>query len=1079
MSALEMMDKKMDAGLAFASDDNRILSVDDALRRKLIKTSGFTPAERVGIMDEAYAHLVTWLKGHSLAQTVYECVYLHRPSMLQDEVLATFFVSFERVIVMILEIVQQASIYHEEDFQVRNITLQSDPLNPDQIPSFPEAFQNLLNLATQMVSRPDEDVDSSVSCRLSFLAHFMASLHTIAVPAHPSEYEQTRALHTNILDQCERELQHMLQTRPFGVQREGEGYNVGFVPALAYTQLSPGPAVVVSVASRAEGVVYLDGLMKRLRVAFNMPRPANKASYHSNDTYAHQDTAPGTTHASTDTNTQKGNNVNYTGDAMDADPALAHGGVPLLVWLRRFMAAFNSLPQSCCLSRSIVYGLLLNEGQLMGSVSVPEAIKEEVNSYIESPYLYHARHYAEGFVGEKDRMQTQTGEDEYPQIGQQTALGETTGVCGGAGGLNGYAHAAGMGSSTVPKTCPEDTDPVLRRRAAVAEAEADRFFARLHQPMVNLTKIGCFNKAREHRVLAHKLRVVSDWQVDADKCDARINLILRGVGEGPVSGGGEGVLRGEERTKEPEAQEREVQGDAHGMGVVHAQQDSACEGAIGVSGAMEGNSDPTQQHTHSRQQRESGEQGECGQKQAQAVGSTCKSTVGTNANESANTDTNSGAGAGGSVGTDSARTSTGTTIKPDTNTHTNTNTNTSTITSTDEHGDTSIATEGTDPPFTSYLGSWVLSVKLEMMERYLIDGIRLDLFLTHELGVVYLYLDYIYGWQVSTKAIATKATQDTLQARRRERQERRDQVIAARNALKDGNEPISVGKETGVIDAKGEDSKKDGHSEHEQELSGSRAKKPGQTGTGKKKKKKKKKSGAASTTAQSDGQATSHAPDARQKTIGKVPQIPTTADPAGAESKAALSDEHIRNLIVEVKQALARAFARLFEGLRGAERVQLPLKYFAREEVRYFHRFEPFMYIRNPEFLEWAYLESNMTYNTHPAKVIFENAIKLFSVCAEHLTMIASTLPAHGSAKPNTPKQTHTPTHADTNAQGNTYTHAHLTEINQLLQVAKNNAVVARLLAAGHRAPEEPTMDFSVNSDFPQLIFPRKKTGPK
>ncbi len=52
MAALEVMDKKMDAGLTYGSNPERLLSVDDALKRNKVKTSNFSYSELISIFDE-------------------------------------------------------------------------------------------------------------------------------------------------------------------------------------------------------------------------------------------------------------------------------------------------------------------------------------------------------------------------------------------------------------------------------------------------------------------------------------------------------------------------------------------------------------------------------------------------------------------------------------------------------------------------------------------------------------------------------------------------------------------------------------------------------------------------------------------------------------------------------------------------------------------------------------------------------------------------------------------------------------------------------------------------------------------
>ncbi len=72
MSAIEMMDPKMDAGMAKGNFKQRKpLTFNEAFEQKLLPWDSATPEEFVTIFDHTLACLVTWHEGHSLAQTVF------------------------------------------------------------------------------------------------------------------------------------------------------------------------------------------------------------------------------------------------------------------------------------------------------------------------------------------------------------------------------------------------------------------------------------------------------------------------------------------------------------------------------------------------------------------------------------------------------------------------------------------------------------------------------------------------------------------------------------------------------------------------------------------------------------------------------------------------------------------------------------------------------------------------------------------------------------------------------------------------------------------------------------------------
>jgi len=63
--------------------------------------------ELIGIIDTTICCLVTWLEGHSLAQTVFTNLYLHRPSDVLDKYLKAFSICILKQVDLIEECVSK------------------------------------------------------------------------------------------------------------------------------------------------------------------------------------------------------------------------------------------------------------------------------------------------------------------------------------------------------------------------------------------------------------------------------------------------------------------------------------------------------------------------------------------------------------------------------------------------------------------------------------------------------------------------------------------------------------------------------------------------------------------------------------------------------------------------------------------------------------------------------------------------------------------------------------------------------------------------------------------------------------
>ncbi|TSL97348.1 N-alpha-acetyltransferase 35, NatC auxiliary subunit [Bagarius yarrelli] len=117
MSAIEMMDPKMDAGMIGNQVNRKVLNFEQAVKDEVIRVKDLTLPELIGIVDTCFCCLITWLEGHSLAQTVFTCLYVHNPDLIQDPALKAFALGILKVCDIAREKVNKAAVFEEEDFQ--------------------------------------------------------------------------------------------------------------------------------------------------------------------------------------------------------------------------------------------------------------------------------------------------------------------------------------------------------------------------------------------------------------------------------------------------------------------------------------------------------------------------------------------------------------------------------------------------------------------------------------------------------------------------------------------------------------------------------------------------------------------------------------------------------------------------------------------------------------------------------------------------------------------------------------------------------------------------------------------------
>merc|ERR1719445_1681582 len=121
MSAIEMMDPKMDAGMLCNRATSIPITWQEMVDGGHVSASGLAgdldPVHVSQMIDQSLACLVTWLEGHSLAQTVMTNLYLHNIDQLQCVVLKSVSVVTLKLVEIIKDIIAKAGVFEEEDFQ--------------------------------------------------------------------------------------------------------------------------------------------------------------------------------------------------------------------------------------------------------------------------------------------------------------------------------------------------------------------------------------------------------------------------------------------------------------------------------------------------------------------------------------------------------------------------------------------------------------------------------------------------------------------------------------------------------------------------------------------------------------------------------------------------------------------------------------------------------------------------------------------------------------------------------------------------------------------------------------------------
>ncbi|KAE9602311.1 hypothetical protein Lal_00050151 [Lupinus albus] len=202
MSAVEIMDPKMDSGIV-----STYYSLDEAIENGAapVPISADKTTDvlcTIDIMDHLLACEATWHKGHSLAQTVYSCLYLLQPERTSSHALLHSYCKVTRATCnAVLSVVSDTRTHEEEDLFTMTYDL---PLSEDR----DERCLSMLNAVEETISRQlrackvssskrrvSEDIETLQSnpdleegyckallCRLRFRKHFYHLLMSMKRP---------------------------------------------------------------------------------------------------------------------------------------------------------------------------------------------------------------------------------------------------------------------------------------------------------------------------------------------------------------------------------------------------------------------------------------------------------------------------------------------------------------------------------------------------------------------------------------------------------------------------------------------------------------------------------------------------------------------------------------------------------------------------------------------------------------------------------------------------------------------------------------------------------------------------------
>ncbi|XP_055956276.1 N-alpha-acetyltransferase 35, NatC auxiliary subunit [Patella vulgata] len=288
MSAIEMMDPKMDAGMMCNQIKRKVLTFEQAVEAGQLKVNNFTAAELIGVMDATMACLVTWLEGHSLAQTVFTNLFLHNPYIIEDRTLKAFSICMLKIVDVIRERVNRASVFEEEDFQPMSygFKMAYDLTDVRTTGMMKEVEEELNKTLRSTRSKPGEERDSAVEQEHNLAqavysrVKFYRLFYSLLVIYTKEKLFQSDCIPQaqKILSQLEELITSIKATIPYGIQpaeREATKNDyptiVGFEPLINQRLLPPTFPRYTVIKDRSEAILYVEELVHHLNIVTTLP----------------------------------------------------------------------------------------------------------------------------------------------------------------------------------------------------------------------------------------------------------------------------------------------------------------------------------------------------------------------------------------------------------------------------------------------------------------------------------------------------------------------------------------------------------------------------------------------------------------------------------------------------------------------------------------------------------------------------------------------------------------------------------------------------------------------------------------
>ena len=285
MSAIELMDSQMDPTAQWADYVNYPPSLEEAVTKGILKYDNHSPQDLVGIIDEIFACVATWLKGHTLAQTVFTSMYLLDIESITNIHLRAFAQGIIKTVEYMRACICMGRVFSEDDQQgvCFGFNMLGHVSEMSVLTSLKESEEKLNSLCKQLASslssstdefQPEDKVGrenlkawQALSIRLKFTRSLVAFV--VSIGKNTAKGVEDGLLK---LSQCAKLLELMKQTMEQGTKVDANNLiTLGFHPVINQHLLPPSYKPY-GIMPRLDSLKFLHTIIAHIQIILGFGR---------------------------------------------------------------------------------------------------------------------------------------------------------------------------------------------------------------------------------------------------------------------------------------------------------------------------------------------------------------------------------------------------------------------------------------------------------------------------------------------------------------------------------------------------------------------------------------------------------------------------------------------------------------------------------------------------------------------------------------------------------------------------------------------------------------------------------------